>query len=70
MESLCTAISTKSVFSVTAYGVEAPTLLNQSDISDLVEKSFNSCCWISRAMTVIYLWNTKKDNLCLPANAA
>ncbi len=25
------------------------TLLNQSDISDLVEKSFCRSCWISRA---------------------
>lgn len=30
------------------------TLLNQSDISDLVEKSFSNCCWISRA--VFHQW--------------
>ena len=46
VESLCKAVSTRSVcLSRTSEGEAiARTLLNQSDISDFVEKSFNNCC--------------------------
>lgn len=46
VESLWTVCKYKACISITTYDDEAGarTLLNQSDISDFVEKSFNSCC--------------------------
>lgn len=51
VESLCETVSTRSVCLLRNSESEAiaRTLPNQSDISDFVEKSFNSCWWISLA---------------------
>ena len=37
------------------------TLLNQSEKSDFTEKSFSSCCWISRAASLAWLSSAENE---------